>query len=89
MVFPDKPLSEASAGGDRAEIRCEWLSPVRFEGGSIKGGTAGIDTSNQRDWYNIMKAAQDEFAVAFADQSNATVLDKSGITDCSESRMVV
>lgn len=88
-VYPDKPLSEASTGGDQNEIRCEWLSPVRVEGRSIKGGAAGIDTSNQRDWYNIMKAAQDEFAEAFADKSNAIVLDKSGIIDCSESRIVV
>ncbi len=88
-VFPDKPLSEASTGGDRAEIRCEWLSPVRVEGGSIKGGTAGIDTTNQRNLYDILKATQDEFARAFDDQSDATVLDKSGIIDCTESRMVL
>lgn len=88
-VFPDKPLSEASTGGDRAEIRCEWLSPVRVEGGAIKGGTAGVDSTNQRHVYDILKAAQDEFAHAFDGQSEASVVDKSGIIDCAESRMVM
>lgn len=88
-LFPDKPLSEASTGGNRAEIRCEWLSEVKVEGGVIKGGTAGVDTTNQRNLYDILKAAQDEFAHAFEDQADATVVDKNGVIDCVESRMVL
>jgi hypothetical protein len=88
-LFPDKPLSEATTRGARVDVRCEWGSEVRVEAGRIRGGTAGVDTTDIRQLYDNFKAAQDEFAHAFDDQSDSTVLDKSGIIDCAESRMVM
>ncbi len=88
-LFPGKPLSEATVRSGQVDIRCEWLSEVKVVNGSIVGGTAGIDTTDQRPVYDILKAAQDEFAHLFDDQADASVVDKSGVIDCSESRMIL
>jgi hypothetical protein len=88
-LFPGKPLSEATIGSGRVDVRCEWLSEVKVVGGSIVGGTAGVDTTDIRQLYDNFKSAQDEFARAFEDQAGGTVVDKIGINDCVESRMVL
>jgi hypothetical protein len=86
-VLPDKPLSEGT--GIYPDIRCEWLSEIKVVAGQIKGGTANVDTSNLREFYDNFKAAQADFVHAFDGQQGMTVVDESNVVDCTESRKVV
>jgi hypothetical protein len=88
-VFPGKPLSEATTAKGPADIRCEWLSDVKVEGGSIKGGSAGVNTTDVREVYDVMKAVQNEYASAYLNQPELTLYDESNIIDCQESRMII
>ncbi len=88
-LFLGKPLSEATIRNARANVRCEWLSEVKVVGESIAGGTAGVDTTDLRQMYDDFKSAQNEFAHAFDGQLDSSVVDKSGIVDCAESRMIL
>jgi hypothetical protein len=86
-VLPEKPLSEGR--GIYPDIRCEWLSEVKVVAGQIKGGTANVNTSNFREFYDNFKAAQADFVHAFDGQQGMSVVDESNIIDCTESRKVV
>jgi hypothetical protein len=86
-VLPDKPLSEGV--GEYPVIRCEWLSQVKVVAGQISGGTAGVDTSDQREVYDLWRAVQEDFVQAFDGQQGMSVNVESNVVDCAESRKVV
>lgn len=88
-LFPDKPLSEATVSSAFPNIRCEWLSEVKVEGERIRGGTAGVDTSDIRELYDIFKEVQNQYSETFGSEPGVTIQDENNVIDCTESRMVI
>lgn len=71
------------------DISCGWNVDVGVSGGMITGGIAGIDITDSKEFYNLSKQGQQQLIDVMGKDEGVTVNDKSGISDCAESRMVV
>jgi hypothetical protein len=70
-------------------VECGWDVPIGVSNSIITGGFAGAIMNKNTAEYETYKQAQEEQIDVFGHGENVTVTDKSGIVNCTQSRMTV